>query len=44
MSQNEYMSYALTGKYTLKDDVLTLILSDDHQYVFYYVENEGYLY
>lgn len=44
LSKNKYFSSALTGKYTLKDDVLTLILSDDHQYVFYYVENEGYLY
>jgi len=44
MSKGKYMSSALTGKYTLKDDVLTLILSDDHQYVFYYIENEGYLY
>jgi hypothetical protein len=44
LSKNKYFSSALTGKYTLKDDVLTLVVSDDQQYVFYYIENEGYLY
>ena len=44
LTMNKSFSSALTGKYTLKDDVLTLIVSDDQQYVFYYIENEGYLY
>ena len=44
LSKNKYFSSALTGKYTLKDDVLTLVVSDDQQYVFYYIENEGFLY
>ena len=44
LSKNKYFSSALTGKYTLRDNVLTLIVSDDQQYVFYYIENEGYLY
>ncbi len=38
------LSSALTGEYRLKGDVLTLIVSEEEQYVFHYFENEGYLY
>ncbi len=44
LSAHVSLSLALSGEYQLKGDVLTLIVSEEEQYVFYYIENDGYLY